>query len=212
MICEGQKTEKQYFKGIFNNRVELGINQLIDIVVIEQLDQHIPHPLHLASACQRILDNANNPEYFDEDEWTLKNFDPSIDEIWLIFDRDPETFRRKQYHEVKRICNKNNLNIGMTNPNFEFWFLLHLPDIDKYNEEKILKNKKDEEKNRRFIALELEKRLPDGYKKNDIKFDRFKDKINLAVSQSNMFETNEYEILDKLGSTVSKLIIRMKED
>lgn len=51
IICEGEKTEKQYFDGIFNYRSDLKIHQLVDIVVIEQAEgqTHIPHPFHIVN-------------------------------------------------------------------------------------------------------------------------------------------------------------------
>lgn len=206
------KTENQYFNGIFNNRVELGIDQLIDIIVVEQLDNHIPHPMHLAEACKSTIDHIDRPDYFDVEELRLKKYDSEIDEIWLIFDRDPETFFKSQYYKVKKICETYNLNIGITNPNFEFWLLLHMPNVHEYNKVELLKNKKDTSTGRRYLEMALDSRLPGGYSKGNIRFDRFKDGIALALEQSEKFEIDEYKILDNLGTTLGTLILRMKED
>jgi len=212
IICEGKKTENQYFNGIFNYRVELGIDQLIDIVVIEQLDNHIPHPMYLAEACKYTIDNIEKPDYFDANELNLEAYDSNIDEIWLIFDRDPKTFFKWQYDKVKEICEVYDLNMGMTNPNFEFRLLLHLPDIQDYNREELFQNKKNLSTGRRYLERELDFRLPGGYSKGNIIFERFKDNVSLALEQSREFETRESNILDSLGTTVQKLILRMKED
>ena len=212
IICEGKKTENQYFNGVFNHRVELGIDQLIDIIIIQQLDHHIPHPMYLAEACKYTIDNIENPDFFDNNELNFKAYDSKIDEIWLIFDRDPETLFKHQYDKVKAICEVYDLNIGMTNPNFEFWLLLHLPGIQDYNREELFQNKKDRSTGKRYLERELNYRLPGGYNKGNIKFERFKDTVDLALEQSGAFETKECNILTNLGTTVQNLILKMKED
>jgi|LGOV01.1.fsa_nt_gb hypothetical protein len=219
IICEGEKTEKEYFEGIFNNRIDLDINQLIDIKVIEQIGIHIPHPLHLARACKKSFDKlekqnkCDNDNDIDDIELDLSNYDSKIDEIWLIFDRDPKTFFKEQYEEVDEICDKYKLNIGLTNPNFEFWLLLHLENIDNYDRKELLENKKVGGKNSdRFIKKELEKRLTGGYDKNNIKFKRFMPNISLAIKQVTKFETTKDNAFEKLGSTIGNLLEKMKED
>ncbi|WP_084389102.1 RloB family protein [Fusibacter sp. 3D3] len=134
MICEGEKTENQYFKGIFNHRAALKIHQLIDIVVIEQEEgvTHIPHPVHIVNGCVNLIDNEDGPQK------DLINYDSKIDEIWVVFDRDPKTFFEHQYNEIIEKCGKYGINIGFTNPTFEFWLLLHLPNINQYDESILL--------------------------------------------------------------------------
>ena len=52
----------------------------------------------------------------------------------------------------------------MTNPLFEFWLLLHVDDINKYNTETLFINDWDTpSKNRRYIDKELSNILTNGY-------------------------------------------------
>jgi hypothetical protein len=76
IICEGEKTEKQYFNGVFNFRNELKIHQLIDIVVIEQEEgqKHLPHPVHIVNGCISLIDNEDGTQI------DLIDYDPEIDE------------------------------------------------------------------------------------------------------------------------------------
>jgi len=222
IICEGEKTEKQYFKGIFNNRIKLDIHQLIDIKVIDQIGTHIPHPLHLARACKWYFEKDINDDSMDiedalfkseDNEFDLSDYDETIDEIWLVFDRDPQTLFKNQYEEIEEICQQFKLNIGLTNPNFEFWLLLHLPDINQYNHTVLLKNRKIGGKNsKRYIEKELVNRLENGYSKNDIHFEEFIDRIDHAIDQEKLFEIIESNIFDNLGSNIGVLITKMKED
>lgn len=214
IVCEGVKTEKQYFDGIFNYRSELNINQLVDIIVLEQEEgrEHVSHPVHLVDACVKLIAGTRESEqgkpYND-----LIDYEPSIDEIWVIFDRDPQTFVEKQYDYVYGKCKEHGINIGFTNPTFEFWLLLHLEDIKQYEPEILLANHRvGGRHSRRFVDKELSDRLKNGYQKNDIKFKRFLPNIGLAIEQEKLFKQEVSDILNNVGSNIGVLISRMKED
>lgn len=207
IICEGEKTEKQYFNGVFNYRAELKIHQLIDIVVIEQDEgqEHIPHPVHIVNGCIDLIDNE------DGMQTDLIDYDSEIDELWVVFDRDPKTFFEQQYYEVRDKCNEYNINIGFTNPTFEFWLLLHLPDIDQYDVGELLKNEKvGGKKSKRYVEKELSIRLG-GYNKNDIQFCRFLKSIDLAIEQEKLFKQDVDEIFNNVGSNIGILISKIKD-
>lgn len=208
IICEGEKTENQYFNGVFNHRTELKINQLIDIVVIEQEEgkTHIPHPVHILDGCVNLINNV------DGTQTDLIDYDPSIDEIWVVFDRDPKTFFEDQYKYVLENCEEHRINIGFTNPNFEFWLLLHLPDINQYAEATLLANEKVGGKSsKRFVEKELSSRLENGYNKKDIQFKRFLPNIDLAIDQEKLFKQNVQDIFNNVGSNIGILISKIKQ-
>ncbi|MEG0471112.1 MAG: RloB domain-containing protein, partial [Solibacillus sp.] len=58
----------------------------------------------------------------------LNNYEEGFDRICLILDRDYRSFKDDQYDEVLKICKNNNFMLGITNPNFEFYLLLHIND------------------------------------------------------------------------------------
>lgn len=208
IICEGEKTEKQYFNGVFTHRIELKISQLIDIVVIEQEEgkEHVPHPVHIVDACVNLISNEKGTQT------DLIDYDSTIDEIWVVFDRDPETFLEEQYKKVCKKCAQNGINIGFTNPNFEFWLLLHLPDIKKYEEEKLLMNRRiGGKKGKRFVEKELSTHLERGYNKNKIGFKRFLPKIDTAIEQEKLFKQRIDDIYHNVGSNIGVLISKMRE-
>lgn len=202
LVVEGSKTEIEYFNGVFDYRRELGIDTLIDIIILDRDEKNRTdsHPTHLLSGVLKKLNESNNI-----------NYDKEIDEIWLVFDRDPESLSEKQFNEIYSVCIENGFNIGFTNPNFEFWLLLHLPNIEKYDRRIILENKKLNKK-KRFIERELSNRLEDGYSKNNIKFERFRDKIELAIEQEKLFDQETIKILKNLGSNIGMLISKMKSE
>ncbi len=209
IICEGEKTEKQYFNGIFNYRKELKINQLVDIIVMEQEEgkKHVPHPVHIVNACINLIEDKKGAQN------GLIDYDASIDEIWVIFDRDPRTLLEHQYREICRKCKAYGIHIGFTNPTFEFWLLLHLPEVEQYSLEELEANERvGAKKSKRFVEKELSTRLENGYNKNDIHFSRFVPYIDLAIEQEKLFEQDLSGIFNSVGSNIGILISRMKKN
>lgn len=205
IVCEGQKTENQYFNGIFNYRTQLKINQLVDIIVMEQAgEKHVPHPVHIVNACINLIQDDQ------EGQNHLIDYDPSIDEIWVIFDRDPRTLIQKQYDYIYRKCEEYGIYIGLTNPTFEFWLLLHLPGADQYPLELLRENRRvGGKKSKRFVEKELSVRLENGYKKSDIQFSRFLPHIELAIEQEKHFKQTLPEIYQDVGSNIGVLISKI---
>ena len=105
-----------------------------------------------------------------------------------------------------RLCKKS--NIAMTNPLFEFWLLLHVDDITKYDNEILYINDWiTSSKNRRYIDKQLSNILANGYnKKNFNKEIVTKDNIDRALEQEKLFENNIEKIMDNLGSNIGDLI------
>lgn len=89
------------------------------------------------------IQNCFSVESFDliEQEETLiriineqSTFDKSIDKIILIGDRDKKSFTEEQFDKVVSVSKEKGINLIITNPCIEFWFLLHHTDalsIDK---------------------------------------------------------------------------------
>jgi len=207
LVVEGSNTEIDYFYGIDNYRSELGIDQLIGIIPLERAEENTTdsHPMHLLNAALMKTGMIDAPENYE-----LLEYDYKIDEIWLIFDRDPGSFHKEQFDKIYETCKEKDFHIGFTNPNFEFWLLLHLPEVNHYDRECLLKNKKLSSK-RHYIDTELSSRMC-GYNKKSLCFNKFKDGIDLAIAQEKLFEEDELEIFKGLGSNIGKLINKMKTD
>lgn len=47
----------------------------------------------------------------------------------MVIDRDKENFFDDQYDKVRIFCKNNNVNLYVSNPNFEFWLFLHFPAV-----------------------------------------------------------------------------------
>lgn len=72
----------------------------------------------------------------------MASYEKDFDRICLILDRDYRSFKEFQYDEVLNICEDYNFLLGITNPNFEFYLLLHLDDSLEYEKSEILENRR----------------------------------------------------------------------
>lgn len=147
-VSEGA-TEESYFEGVRNNRVVLKIKNevIIEVIPKEEGQETYSHPKQLVDACLTAMgrmDSEGND--IPEEEWDKnckwKDYKREIDIVCVIFDRDYRNID-EYFDEIFEKCNKNNIRIVMSNPNFEFWLLMHFPNIGQYDRKKLLENPKN---------------------------------------------------------------------
>ena len=277
-VFEGEKTEKQYFEGLYNYKDELGIDSLINIEILEKYDETMSNQLSVVKLLDNyikqtllmqknqdmikkeliaiinasfigecdikikilklldeciindrheeniyyfidavnnlISDSEKNISILIDDIIALKErleYDDQIDEVCVIIDRDKGSFKKFQYDEVVKICKKNNYNLGISNPCFEFWLLLHLSDCKEYNIEDIRINRKVS-KTKRFLEKQLAEKLNGSYNKSNIKFDQFKDNINTAIENQKLYESDIEKLENNVGTRVGFIIENMMKE
>ena len=141
------------------------------------------------------------------------SYEEGLDKICLIVDRDKQSFvslpGNDQYNFVKNICSEKGFGFYLTNPCFEFWLLLHFDCVHTIDKIKLLENP-NVTKKRRFIEDELKKILI-GYKKNDVKFDLLKERIEKAIQNEESFCEDINLLKDQLGCNIGLLIKELKE-
>lgn len=194
--AEGKKTEPQYFKGLSDLAIELGIDGIVRIELLEQEGQHKSHPKHVVALMDKQakeFDYKNNKDvYF-----------PCV-----VVDRDWKSFKEEQLDRLIVYCEKEDYNLVLSNPNFELWLLMHLVDLSIYTEEALLANR-NINKNKKFIVQEVEVHLnPSGYDKK-VDFSKFKEHINYAIGQSKEYATEFPPLKNHIGSQVGLLIEKL---
>ncbi|MFY8160175.1 MAG: RloB family protein [Candidatus Kapaibacteriota bacterium] len=97
IVCEGSKTEPNYFRALIEDCNFKG--RPIEIFIVNT---------HRNTPKELVLD-ANN----------LKEL--SIDEAWVVFDRDGYT----KHREAFRFAEEYQVNIAFSSISFEIWILLH---------------------------------------------------------------------------------------
>lgn len=221
IVSEGQ-TEETYFHGVNNFRKELKIKDSITIEVIEKEvgDEGKSHPRQLIDAALynmgRITKDFKNIEAVKWKENCKWDFNPEDDIVCIIFDKDYKDLE-KEINYIYDKSKENGIYLGFSNPNFEFWLLLHCENVLQYDNELLLKNPKNLQKkivpgksaNKKYleILLSMNKR---GYKKGtSLRFEKFKEGIPLAIEQEKLYQEDNYKLFDELGSSVGLLLEMM---
>ncbi len=140
IVCEGEKTEPNYFYGI-KKKIEIRYKDKVEIKNKINLD---------------IEGTGRNTEDLVEYAIEMR----SLSEIpyghtWVIFDKDD--FTAEQFNSAIFNANRNNINVGWSNNAIELWFLLHFEylnsaihryqyngKLDRYFKEKNINNAKYE--------------------------------------------------------------------
>lgn len=116
-ICEGRNTEKWYFEKLIDIRKELSIHSDIKLVYLEKTDEdeNLSNPTQLIDFADQQKSNG------------AIAFDPKFDKMIVVFDADVFESIYTDYNEVIAKGLQKNL-LGVTNPSFELFLLLHYPN------------------------------------------------------------------------------------
>jgi hypothetical protein len=171
IVCEGEKTEITYFEG-FRERYS-GVQ-------IEPLHGGCTDPINIVKFA---LDQI---EYYDID---FENGDA----IWCVFDVDEN--ENRFLSKALKEANKNRLNIALSNPSFEFWYLIHF-------EKKVAYISRSE------AIDELKKYIPKYEKKMNV-FPILKPKLQNAIEHAKFLnkqhEKNKIKLFSKESNPSSQV-------
>ncbi len=124
IATEGKDTERIYFEA------------LKDKIQMHQIKLEILSSDKNDSAPNKVFDRliSYQDKYGIEDD----------DQLWLVIDKDK--WKEKTLSEIASDCNKKkSFHMGLSNPCFELWLLLHYEDVSNYDpaeKVKIKENKK----------------------------------------------------------------------
>lgn len=192
LAFEGNKTEEKYFSE-FKNSNKFN-NELIYLHLLKRVDNDTKSaPIHVFN---KLIREAKNEFNFNKG-----------DELWMIIDTD----KWKNIHDIIKACNNmDNMFVAVSNPCFEFWLLLHVKDIEEYDDEElkqILQNSK--QGNRNYVDIKIVEVIG-SYNKKNLKADDFLPSIDDAVVRAKKLDQNQEEYPTSLGSHIYKLIEKIK--
>ncbi len=110
IVCEGQNTEPQYFRGLSNDcrnprvRIEVAREHGVPKTLVEAAKQHKQR-----SRAEASRENDSNLLY---------------DSIWCVFDVD----EHPHIPDAEQMARDNGIELAISNPCFELWLLLHFRD------------------------------------------------------------------------------------
>jgi len=111
IVCEGEKTEPLYFKAF---RRELRLST-IEVVVDGKGSGSAP-----ISVVDYAIDLRQKRKEEARDSFVLAEFDV----IWCVIDVEAPT-PHKSLNDAYQKARANKLNVALSNPCFEYWYLLH---------------------------------------------------------------------------------------
>ena len=137
IICEGTKTEPNYFNEIkekIQNKYKDKVDVLVPRIKVEGTGRNT---ISLADYTKRMI-NYKNKIY---------------SQVWIVFDKDYYT--DEQFNSAIR---KYDYNVAWSNPSFELWLLSHFKRIDR----QMTQAEAEKELDKVFIKKKI-----GGYNKND---------------------------------------------
>ncbi len=204
IVCEGERTEIKYFEGIRDHSKTLGINNLLQIVIMDKTPEFkgTSNPNGLIALAKDTIEkfNCNDNQTYED-----KTYDEKRDKFLIVIDRDKNDF----FNYKEFIDNyKEDFILGITNPCFELWLLLHKNDsvnnIIKPNYEEILENKKIS--NNHNVISEIVSKEYHMNPKSGMNFNKFKDSLFYAIEQEKKLEQDLYNLDNKIGSNIGEII------
>lgn len=135
------------------------------------------------------------------------SFDKNIDSIFVICDRDKDSFSEVQYDKVVQICKDIGIELIISNPCIEFWFLLHHTDCSELNYSDIYENKKSN--NETFVYNMLKTYNP-RYSKDMLNFEFYCNNVNVAIENSKVFETTVDKLKYNIGTMIPLFLKKIK--
>jgi hypothetical protein len=105
IVCEGEKTEPQYFNGLRKYK-RLSTTE----ITVYGGESSGTHPKSVVEYARKKQKERSREDAYDE--------------VWCVFDRD----EHENIEQAFNLAAKYKIKVAFSNPNFELWFLLHYQD------------------------------------------------------------------------------------
>lgn len=110
IVCEGKKTEPNYFNGLkrkINEKYGNKVDVLIPNIDVKGAGMNTTS---LVKYTQKTVNHANKV----------------YGQVWVVFDKDD--YSDKQFNQAIKNCD---YNVAWSNPNFELWLLAHFKKVNR---------------------------------------------------------------------------------
>ncbi|HFA49072.1 MAG TPA: RloB domain-containing protein [Bacteroidetes bacterium] len=190
IASEGSKTERTYFQGL-----KKIAKPKIEIEILERNS------------------TASSPEHVIQqlDVYVKEYVLVEGDELWILIDRDSQSWSIKQINEIAKCCFQKKYFLALSNPCFEIWLLLHVKDISEYSGEE--KNKIFENKKINKSRTAIEKELLDilgSYNKSNLDVEAFILHVDIAIKRAKKLDISPgARWINDLGTRVHLLVEKL---
>lgn len=193
---EGKISEKKYFED-FRKSELFNDSGLIEVISLKRPTNRGSDPISV----KKLLQEAKKEYQFKD-----------TDEFWLIIDRDDwEEIHNHKFDKLVEDCKKeNNFFLAMSNPCFEIWLILHLKDINEFDEEekgRIMANAKISN-SKNYIDTVLSEIQGRGYNKRPNP-QIFLPLTKTAIGRAKEIDIENQDYPKQLGTHIYKLIEKL---
>ncbi|MGB0384212.1 MAG: RloB family protein [Ardenticatenaceae bacterium] len=122
IVCEGTETEPAYFNE-FKAQLNLPLVEIVGKGTGEGHSGVVKHALQLKKEREK---QYNSPKKRRKSLTKVP-----FDEVWCVFDCEAPLYRHKFYQAIKE-AKKNGFQLAVSNPAFEYWYLLHFKDTRRF--------------------------------------------------------------------------------
>lgn len=195
IAAEGSDTEKLYFEAI----KKTFRNTKVHIEVLNRTDFGIAATNSSPKDVLKTLDSFKNRHNLKSD-----------DQLWLIIDRDRQNVRDEQLSKIAQQVLQKKYFLGLTNPCFEFWLVLHFENPHNFDSTTRLtyfENKKTGDK--RLLEKVLSGHL-NGYDKAKYDTNILMQNIYTAIEHAKALPLPDIERWHTdLGTQVGDLVVQL---
>ena len=193
---EGNVSEKKYFED-FRQSEWFNDSGLIEVISLKRPTNKGSDPISV----KKLLQEAKKEYRFRD-----------TDEFWLIIDRDDwEEIHNHNFDKLVDDCKKEgNFFLAMSNPCFEIWLILHLKDLNEYNEEeksRLITNKRISN-SKNYIDTVLSDIQGRGYNKRPNPR-IFLPLTKVAIGRAKELDVENQDYPKQLGTHIYKLITKL---
>ena len=142
------------------------------------------------------------------------NLEPGGDSIWCVLDVESASYkleeksRNMQLGEAKKLADKLNVKLALSNPSFELWFLLHFRDWNSQLDNKALMRELNKwipnyDKTKCYYKSHLKDRKAALGRAHQLEKNHERNERDLYLSESNP-STRVFELLNEIEQLRSK--------
>ncbi len=201
-ICEGANTETFYFKKLIDLKKELNIHPMIDVCLMEktEADRDITYP-------EKLLKFAN--EQKDRNEL---GFDKEHDKMVIVFDADIFEKKVSGYEALIALAEKENI-VGVTNPGFEIFLLLHQKDCYKrYIQGKEAEFFETDDNGSYKYPYNMLRDITGMNSKKNPKIGELAENVHIAIEQEKWVNQDIHNVKGKVTSNIASIIEMIIQD
>ena len=106
IVCEGAETEPRYFNGLRQK-------------------------YRLSTLTIQVVEGKGAPiSVVKEAKKQSRELDDDADEVWCVFDKEVKA-NSSSFDEAVNLARSNGLELAVSNPAFEYWYILHFERTDR---------------------------------------------------------------------------------